>query len=200
MANHYFSEQPETKSERKTIKEVIRGKSYHFHVDRGVFSKGGLDFGSRLLIEAFELPLVEGPLADVGCGWGPIGLTVASTHPNTQIYMVDINERSVQLAKENATLNRVPNVTVKQNNLLDGFGDHFFSAVLTNPPIRAGKDVIFSIYEQAKRMLKINGDIWVVIQKKQGAASTLKKLEELGFEVKLEVKSKGYFVFRGKNN
>ncbi|WP_078578531.1 class I SAM-dependent methyltransferase [Salipaludibacillus agaradhaerens] len=200
MANHYFSEQPETKSERKTIREVIKGKSYQFHVDRGVFSKGGLDFGSRLLIEAFEPPVVKGPIVDVGCGWGPIGLTVASTHQDTQIYMVDINERSVQLAKENATLNRVSNVTVERNNLLDGFDDNFFSVVLTNPPIRAGKEIIFSIYEQAKRMLKTNGDIWVVIQKKQGAASTLKKLEELGFEVNVEVKSKGYFVFRGKNN
>jgi 16S rRNA (guanine1207-N2)-methyltransferase len=198
MTNHYFSEKPTIKSEQKQITEKILGCSFSFRVDHGVFSKSGLDFGTRLLIETFREPQVKGQIADVGCGWGPIGIVLAKKVSGVHFQMVDINERSVLLSKENARLNDVTNVTISQNNLLEGFASEKFAAVLTNPPIRAGKDVVFAIYEQAKRVLKSGGDLWVVIQKKQGASSTEKKLEELGFEVTTENKKKGYIIIRGK--
>ena len=198
MSDHYFSEKPTIKSEQKKITEKILGDSFFFRVDHGVFSKSGLDFGTRLLIETFREPEVKGQFADVGCGWGPIGIVLAKICSGSHFQMVDINERSVLLSKENARLNDVNNVTISQNNLLEGFADTKFAAVLTNPPIRAGKDVVFAIYEQAKRVLKSRGDLWVVIQKKQGASSTEKKLEELGFEVTTENKKKGYIIIRGK--
>ncbi|PYZ91847.1 16S rRNA methyltransferase [Salipaludibacillus keqinensis] len=198
MSDHYFSEKPKIKSGKKQINEEIHGHSFDFHVDHGVFSKGGMDFGTRLLIETYQEPEITGSIADVGCGWGPIGISLAKTNPDRHVYMVDINERSVELSRENVRLNGVGNVTVAQNNILDGFDTIDFAAVVTNPPIRAGKDVVFSIYEQAKRVLKQHGEIWIVIQKKQGAASTQRKLVELGFEVTVENKQKGYFIFRGK--
>lgn len=198
MSDHYFSEKPTIKSNQRQIVEKILNHSFDFRVDHGVFSKGGLDFGTKLLIETFREPEVEGQIADVGCGWGPIGITLAKNFSTRHVQMVDINERSVSLSKENAQLNDVANVTISQNNLLEGFDESEFASVVTNPPIRAGKDVVFAIYEQAKRVLNSGGDIWVVIQKKQGAASTKSKLEELGFEVTTENKQKGYHIFRGK--
>jgi len=198
MSDHYFSEKPTIKSKQKHIKEKVLDHSFTFCVDHGVFSKGGLDFGTRLLIETFRKPEVDGQIADVGCGWGPIGIVLAKNYSGIHVQMVDINERSVSLTKENARINDIANVTIRQNNLLDGFGKTEFAAIVTNPPIRAGKDVVFAIYQQAKRLLNSGGDLWVVIQKKQGAASTMRKLEELGFEVTTENKQKGYLIIRGK--
>ncbi|WP_416148170.1 class I SAM-dependent methyltransferase [Salipaludibacillus sp. HK11] len=198
MSDHYYSEKPTTKSSQKKISENILNHSFTFQVDRGVFSREGLDYGTRLLIETFRSPEVEGKIADVGCGWGPIGISLAYNYSERHIVMVDINERSVFLSQQNAQLNKVSNVSISQNNLLNGFKEGSFAAILTNPPIRAGKDVVFAIYEQADRMLMNHGELWVVIQKKQGAASTKQKLEELGFELTVENKQKGYLIFRGK--
>lgn len=198
MGDHYYSEKPTTESKPSKITETILGKTFHFNVDRGVFSKSSLDFGSRLLIEAFQAPTIDGKIADVGCGWGPIGIVLASDNPDREWTMVDINERAVQLAQLNARENGVKNVRVFQNDLLHGLEKERFAAVVVNPPIRAGKKVIFHLYEQVKNVLIPGGELWIVIQKKQGAPSTKNKLEELGFEVEVKKKSKGYFVFKGK--
>ncbi|PIB70167.1 methyltransferase, partial [Pseudomonas sp. 2995-3] len=104
--------------------------------------------------------------------------------PERNIVMVDINERAVELSSLNGELNSLNNTKVFQNDLMEGIIDKF-AAILTNPPIRAGKDVIFNLYEQAYEALLDNGEIWVVIQKKQGAPSTINKLEELGFEIEI---------------
>lgn len=199
MGDHYYSERPTSKSNRKQITVNIRGKTYYFLVDRGVFSKGGLDFGTRLLIESFRAPDVEGLIGDVGCGWGPIGITLASEYNDKKIVMVDINERAVELAKRNARNNNVKNVDIFQNDLLTGFENETFSALAVNPPIRAGKKVVFQLYEQAKNVLVQGGELWIVIQKKQGAPSTKKKLEHLGFKVVVVNRAKGYFVIKGIN-
>ena len=176
----------------------MRGKSYKFYVDRGVFSKSGVDFGSKLLIESFRVSNVSGPIADIGCGWGPIGISIASDLWDREVVMVDINERAVELANMNASLNGLTNVQVYQKDLLDGFKEDSFASIVTNPPIRAGKKVIFKLYEQSVKALKNGGELWVVIQKKQGAPSTEKKLLELGLEVDIVKKEKGYFIIKGK--
>lgn len=197
MSDHYYSEKPTVKSDRYKITETILGKVYEFFVDRGVFSKGGLDFGTRLLLESIDLSSTDGPVADVGCGWGAIGIVLADEYSNRKIVMVDINERAVELSHVNAQKNGVENVQIFQNDLLSGFEENGFSVIVTNPPIRAGKKVVFQLYEQASETLIPGGEIWVVIQKKQGAPSTKKKLEELGFDVQVVNKSKGYYIFKG---
>ncbi|MDQ0255996.1 16S rRNA (guanine1207-N2)-methyltransferase [Evansella vedderi] len=198
MADHYYTEKPNVHSDKKQITETIGGRSLKFNVDRGVFSKGGLDFGTRLLIESIKLPEVNGDIGDIGCGWGPIGISLALNYPDRRFVMVDINDRAVSLTKENAKLNGVDNVEVFQNNLLNGQEGRQFSAIITNPPIRAGKEVIYTLYEQASSLLLPGGELWIVIQKKQGAPSTIKKLEELSLEVETVEKSKGYFILKGK--
>ncbi|PRO64618.1 class I SAM-dependent methyltransferase [Alkalicoccus urumqiensis] len=195
MSEHYYSRRPGTESRKETIELDISGKSMPFWVDRGVFSRGGLDFGSRLLLESWEAPSVDGPVLDAGCGWGPLGLTIASWCPEREVVLVDINERSAELSRANAERQRLGNVTVRQQNLMEGEEPGTYAAVVTNPPIRAGKDVVFQLYEGAWEVLRPGGVLYVVIQKKQGAPSTKQKLQDLGFHVETKAKSKGYFIF-----
>ncbi|MFA9556465.1 class I SAM-dependent methyltransferase [Evansella sp. AB-rgal1] len=198
MGDHYYNEKPTVESDRKKITETIAGETLHFTVDSGVFSKKGIDYGSKLLVESFQFHGLEGSLCDVGCGWGPIGLTLAKKYPSKKVSMIDINERAVELTKLNAQRNNINNVSVFQNDLLKGQKEESFAVILTNPPIRAGKEVIFHLYEQAFRCLKPDGELWIVIQKKQGAPSTINKLETIGLDTEIVKKSKGYFILKGK--
>ena len=110
MTEHYYSENPQSESKPMSWKYCLRGRDYQFVSDVGVFSKREVDFGTRLLIETFEEPNVSGDFLDLGCGYGPIGIALADHFPNRIVYMVDINERAVKLAKQNAETNRVDNV------------------------------------------------------------------------------------------
>mgnify|MGYP006358071317 FL=1 len=96
MAEHYYSKKPQTKSKPKSWSVTLRDELFQFETDTGVFSKSEVDFGSRVLIDAFIMPVTEGPVLDVGCGYGPIGLSIAKTETNRTIHMVDINERAVK--------------------------------------------------------------------------------------------------------
>lgn len=196
VSEHYYSKQPHSKSNRHTFTETLRGESFSFTSDAGVFSKGGIDFGSRLLIEEFTAPSIEGDVLDVGCGYGPIGIAIAASNRNRDVWMVDINERAVSLAKENAAQNDVENIRVIQSDRLSAVEDRKFAAVVTNPPIRAGKDVVHNIFEKSADVLYSQGEFWVVIQKKQGAPSAEKRLRSLFQSVETVARKKGYFIFR----
>ncbi|MCG3087847.1 class I SAM-dependent methyltransferase [Sporosarcina cyprini] len=200
MSEHYYSKKPSVKSDPKEWKTVIRDKGFRFKTDAGVFSKGELDFGSRLLAESFQLPQVEGDLLDVGCGYGPIGLSIAASFPDRNVHMVDVNERALALAKGNAELNEIANVNIYPSDALSAVSGDRFAAVITNPPIRAGKETVFTIYQGAYSKLIPGGELWVVIQKKQGAPSTSSKMEELFGDVETVAKSKGYFIFKSKKH
>lgn len=199
MSEHYYSREQKVMSSPKMWRFTLRGNEMIFKTDNGVFSKGEVDFGSRLLIETFQFPEVNGDILDVGCGYGPIGLSLAKNTERT-IHMVDVNERALSLAKENASLNEVNNVSIYESDrLLNVVGS--YAAILTNPPIRAGKQVVHEIYEQSFLHLVSGGELWVVIQKKQGAPSTIEKLEELfAQEVETVEKKKGYFILKVKKN
>ena len=136
------------------------------------FPKEEVDFGTRLLVDTFQMPDLAGDILDVGCGYGPIGLTIAKTWPERKLFMVDVNSRALQLAKDNADLNSLDNVYIKESDCLSSVIEQKFAVILTNPPIRAGKKVIYTIYEQSYECLLPDGELWVVIQKKQGASST----------------------------
>lgn len=196
MGEHYYTRKPEVKSQPNQITEVLRGSKFQFTTDSGVFSKKEVDFGSKLLIESFVDPEVEGDVADVGCGYGPIGISLASQFPERRFYMLDINERAVDLAMSNAARNNVSNVSVMTSDQLSSVKDRTFACVITNPPIRAGKQVVHGIFEEAHGVLKENGALWVVIQKKQGAPSAIAKLEEMFQTVETVVKKKGYYILK----
>ncbi|KZE71989.1 16S rRNA methyltransferase [Paenibacillus jamilae] len=197
MADHYYSKRPETAHERRSLETVLRGRSYRFVSDSGVFSKQGIDYGSRVLIEAMQLP-AQASVLDVGCGYGPIGLAAATLVPDGHVTMVDINERAVQLAVENAERNGIKNVTIKQSDLFDEVRHERFDVVLTNPPIRAGKETVHTIFELAYEHLNEGGALWVVIQKKQGAPSASAKIESLFGYVEEVTKDKGYRILKAE--
>ncbi|MGP4042235.1 class I SAM-dependent methyltransferase [Gracilibacillus sp. D59] len=196
--DQYFSQSPDVASDPQTWSYELRGQTFTFTTDNGVFSKNEVDFGSRVLIEAFCTPDTDGPLLDLGCGYGPISIALAATHSDRSVLGVDVNERALSLAEKNAKQNQISNVTFKKSNILSNVYDQSFAAILTNPPIRAGKEVVHRMFEEAKKALVSNGELWVVIQKKQGAPSAKKKLSELFEEVEVVTKEKGYFIFCAK--
>jgi len=196
MADHYYSKKPQTESKPKSWSFTLRGQLFQFETDAGVFSKSEVDFGSRVLIDTFVMPSIAGPVLDVGCGYGPIGLSISKTEENRMVHMVDINERAVQLSQKNAEVNGVQNVRIYESDGLTDVTENDFAAILTNPPIRAGKETIFKFYADAYAKLQVGGELWVVIQKKQGAPSTFDRLEEIFGQVQVVDKVKGYWIIK----
>lgn len=196
MPDHYFSKQPQSKHSPITWNYQLRGKEYRFKANAGVFSKDRVDFGSRLLIEQFEEPSVSGDFLDLGCGYGPIGIALAKDFPDRRVVLADVNERAIELARENVENNRVRNAEVIHSDAFSNLSGCSFAAIVTNPPIRAGKRVVHQMFEEAYVSLVEGGTLWVVIQKKQGAPSAKEKLNSLFGEVDTVTKSKGYYLFQ----
>lgn len=191
--SHYYTNDPRLKHDVTYFDVAVMGTSFRFYTDLGVFSKKGLDFGTKVLLEHIELPDPSPMVIDLGCGYGPVGIFIAKRHPKTQVLMVDINERAVDLALKNARTNMVSNIDAIVS---DGLNQVTKPAdvIITNPPIRAGKEVVFKLYEQAYNNLKQKGLLYVVIQKKQGAPSTVDKLQSLFDKVDIIERKKGYWV------
>lgn len=199
LTEHYYSQKPDVVSNPKFWDFTLKGRTFRFKSDNGVFSKKEVDFGSRLLVEIFNLDeAVEGDILDVGCGYGPIGISIAAAYPDRTIEMIDINSRAVELSKENAAANAIANVKIYESDRFEKVASNHFAAILTNPPIRAGKSVVHEILEESYRSLVAGGELWVVIQKKQGAPSAMDKMEQLFGNVEVPVKKKGYYILLSK--
>ncbi len=196
MAEHYFTEKPSSERSIKEITVNIRGFSFKFLTDRGVFSRGKLDRGTRLLIETMNLDRA-GRILDLGCGYGPIGIVAARISPDSEVFMVDVNSRAYELARENVRLNRVPNVKVMLGNGFEPVHGTKFDLILCNPPIRAGKSVVFPLITEAREFLSPDGRLLVVARTKQGSKSILKHMSEV-FDLAREIeKGGGYRVMEG---
>lgn len=194
MSNHYYTNQPEVAHDRKKWTFPLKGKNFTFITDSNVFSKGTVDFGSRVLIDAFnDADLPEGKILDVGCGYGPIGLSLAHS-TEREVEMVDVNERAIELAKENADLNGIKHVSIYPSYIYDDVLNNEFAAVVSNPPIRAGKKVVHAIISGSYDKLVKSGTLTIVIQKKQGAPSAKKKMEDIFGNAEIVTKEKGYFI------
>ncbi|WP_284141005.1 MULTISPECIES: class I SAM-dependent methyltransferase [unclassified Virgibacillus] len=200
MAEHYFSQKPQSTSSPKKWTYQLRERNFTFTSDVGVFSKHEVDFGSRLLIEQFQEPSISGDILDVGCGYGPIGIALAASFSDRKVIMSDVNERALQLARENAEQNNITNVDFIKSDRFSNLKEIQLAAIVTNPPIRAGKKVVHGIFEESKPALIKGGELWTVIQKKQGAPSAKDKLEELFGNVETVARDKGYFIFRAVND
>lgn len=195
MTDHYYTQKPTVKHNVREIEFQVGDRKLRLMTDAGVFSKSEVDFGSRLLIETMVLP-AKARILDVGCGYGPIGLSAAFKCPSGHVTMVDINERAIELAAQNAERNGIRNISVHQSDKLEAVQTEKFDVVLTNPPIRAGKQTVHAIFEQAYECLNSGGALWVVIQKKQGSPSAFAKMEELFGEADEVTKDKGYRIIR----
>ena len=188
--NHYFTNNENLKSEEKNIKVKIKDVELIFTTDNGVFSKKALDFGTRTLLE--NIPTLHGQVLDFGCGYGPIGIYIKKTN-DVLVDMVDINKRSVNLAKKNALLNKVE-VNIFESDIYSNVNKKY-DFIITNPPIRIGKQKLYEILFGAKDFLKENGELWLVINKDQGAKSLVRDLEKT-YEVEVITKNKGFYIIK----
>ena len=197
--NFYYSEKQDgLVSNPQTYNFNFREHHFKFKTDAGVFSKNYIDFGSFTMLEAFTPNSIDAPILDMGCGYGPIGIVISTLY-NKDVLMVDINERAISLTNENIKLNSVEKAKAQKSYIYDSIPEEMkFSSIITNPPIRAGKKVIFDIYDGAYKHLANDGELWVVIQKKQGAPSSKAHLEELFSNCEVVCKNKGYFILKSR--
>ncbi|MDI3257805.1 MAG: class I SAM-dependent methyltransferase, partial [Kyrpidia sp.] len=175
MADQYFAARPAAPSDRRAVAMRVRGLDVMLMTDTGVFSRSRIDYGTRLLIEAMDVP-ERGDVLDLGCGYGPIGIAAALLNPGIRVVMVDVNERAVELAKENARRLRLSRVEVLVSDGFSALGDRRFDRVYCNPPIRTGKSEVYRLLAEAATRLGEEGQLWVVAQKKQGAESLKREL------------------------
>lgn len=194
--SHYYSKNPTSESNEKKIIVNICDKEFTFITDSGVFSKKGLDFGTRTLLENINIEHIKGNVLDVGCGYGPIGIYISKL-TNAHVDMIDINERSVNLSIKNASLNKVK-VNVFASDKYE-LVDKEYDYIITNPPIRIGKENLHQIVFDAKNYLVKNGELWLVVHKDQGA-KTLAKILEKAYEIEIVNKTSGFYVIRAINN
>ena len=188
----YFSND-ELKSELKIYKTKIFDKEYSFYTDNGVFSKEKLDFGTRTLLESIPISELKGNVLDVGCGYGVIDIILAKL-TSASYEGIDVNKRALHLAEMNAKLNNTSNVKFYESNTYDSVNKKF-NFIITNPPIRAGKKVVYDIVMNARNYLLDDGVLYIVVRKEQGAKSMLRDLEE-HYKVEVINKNKGFFVIK----
>ncbi|WP_163651668.1 class I SAM-dependent methyltransferase [Listeria sp. PSOL-1] len=194
--NHYYTNNDKLMHQRKSWRYTLRGHELTFISDNGVFSKNTVDFGSKVLIETFHMSKEDSFILDVGCGYGPIGLAIAKACPTSQVDMVDVNLRALELTKENAVINQIKNISAFSSSIYENVSKKAYQAIVSNPPIRAGKEVVHAILAGAYDHLSPNGELWIVIQKKQGAPSAMKKMEEVFGNAEVVRKVKGYYILK----
>ena len=193
MPEHYYTSTPTSAHEARSFRAVFAGRVLAFDTDAGVFSKQHVDPGSELLCGALPEEL-SGDVLDMGCGWGAMTVLTLARFPKLNVTMADVNERALSLAVANVEKNHMQARAV----LSDGFEriEGMFDAVITNPPIRAGKAVIYRMFEDAKAHLVPGGALYLVIRKQQGAPSALKFLRELYASAEVIERDGGYWVIR----
>lgn len=196
--SHYFSNDETLESKPRKFNFVINNVNFSFDSDAGVFSKNELDRGSKILIETL-LPLSLGSkLLDLGCGIGPIGLTLAYFTPRLNVTCSDVNTRALSLCERNAhSLNLSQRVTILQSDIYENI-EGPYDSIVVNPPIRAGKKVTYAMYEGAFQRLIDGGSLFIVIRKNQGGPSASKYIEDLFGNINLLKKDKGYYIYQAK--
>ncbi|KST80069.1 Ribosomal RNA small subunit methyltransferase C [Lactococcus lactis subsp. lactis] len=193
----YYEDNQDLSHDFQTLTVELLGQSMRFKTDRGVFSKNGIDYGSRVLLENYQ-PESAKSLLDVGCGYGTLGLTLAKKF-DLDVTMVDVNSRALDLCRQNAIDNVVSNSKIELSNIYESVSEKY-DAIISNPPIRAGKEVVHEILAGAFGHLNDGGHLTIVIQKKQGAPSAQKKMEEVFGNCQLVARDKGYFILRSYKN
>lgn len=194
MVSHYYSKNTDTPSEPKDFTFNFKGETFIFTTDNGVFSKDYIDYGSFAMLNAFKPNDIDLPILDMGSGYGPIGITVSRLY-NKKTVLCEINERAYNLSLKNIERNKANSIAFN-SNLYEKVDDMKFSSIITNPPIRAGKETVFKIYDGAFNHLEIGGELWVVIQKKQGAPSSKEHLFSLFGNCDIINRDHGYYILK----
>lgn len=191
---HYFTNNKNLKTDINKINAKIKDTTFIFYTDNGVFNKKGLDYGTRFLLENFSFENKKSFL-DVGCGCGPIGLYIAMNSKKYSVDMIDVNDRAINLTKKSIEENKSTNINVFRSNVYENVKNKY-DAIITNPPIHAGKEVVYSIIKNAKNHLNENGELWIVMRKDQGAKSMIKDMKDI-YLFDVVAKSKGFYILKG---
>ena len=189
----YFTNDNSNPSKLEKTKAVVLNNSFIFYTDNGVFSKDGLDFGSRLLLENIPLTEIGESLLDVGCGYGVFGI-ILNKILGVKVTMCDVNRRALHLAKKNIKENKCSDCSVIESNCYENINSKY-STIITNPPIRAGKEVVYEILEGAKDYLFPGGRLFFVVRKEQGAKSIISDMQKI-YNVEVLERKKGFFIIK----
>lgn len=194
MTEHYYTQAPTGAHDEKTWRFTLLGHDLGFTTDAGVFSRSTVDYGTRVMLEAFDTDLPAGKILDLGAGYGPVAISLAKTLPEREFVAAEINERAAALIEKNAKANQVDErITVVQSDVYSNVTGTF-AAILVNPPVRAGKDVVTRMISEAINHLEPMGTLTVVLQKKQGAPSAKALMEETFGNAQTIAKDKGYYI------
>lgn len=191
--SHYFTNEENLKSEIKRVDVVIHSTSYYFYTDNGVFSKGELDFGTELLLKTFEYNSTQDKKAlDMGCGCGPIGIYLSKL--GFVVDMSDVNKRAIHLSKMALKEQKI-NANVFESDAYENI-DGKYDYIISNPPIRVGKEKLYEIIMGAKEHLTNEGELWIVVRKKQGADSLVRNMKNTYKNVEVITKKKGFYIVK----
>lgn len=192
---HYFTNEENLKSDIKKVNVVIHNISYYFYTDNGVFSKGELDFGTKLLLKTFEYTYPQDKnVLDIGCGCGPIGIYLSKL--GFLVDMCDVNQRAISLSRKSLDEQKL-----KANTFIsDAYStvEKKYDYILSNPPIRVGKQKLYEIVMNAKYCLNENGEVWLVVRKDKGADSLVRDMKNIYNEVVVVEKKKGFYIIRAR--
>lgn len=192
--SHYFENDNNLKEDKKIINVDMFGKGFRFSTNSGVFSKDKVDYGTKLLLNNIVIHKKSGKLLDLGCGYGVLGVILGENYKNLDIDMVDVNERAVTLANYNLQLNGVNGVNCYVSNIYEGVSSKY-DYIVTNPPIRTGKDVLLQFLVGSYDYLVSDGQLWFVMRKDHGVKTMILRLQEL-FDVQIVCRDKGFYIVK----
>ncbi len=197
MGEQYFTKRPASRRRPAEVRVVVRGLSLALQSDAGVFSRGRLDAGTELLIEALDVGPGE-RILDLGCGFGAIGIVAARLSEGVSVVLTDVNERATTLAKANLRANRIENAEVRTGDLYEPVRGMAFDHIVCNPPIRAGRAVVDWIVSEAPDHLLTGGSLWLVARTKLGAESIRGRMARAFGNADVVKRGGGYKVLRSR--
>jgi len=191
--DHYFTKNKNLKKENIKIKNKICNEEFIFNSSAGVFSKKHIDYGTKLLLENINIQLLKGDVLDLGCGIGVVGIVIAKLNKNVKIDMVDVNKQALNLSKENSFLNNV-NTNVFESDIYNQILKKY-DYIITNPPIKAGKEIVKKFLLDSYNNLKEKGNLYFVMRKDHGLKSIISILKEK-YNPQIIKRSKGFYIVK----